>query len=155
MKSVVYLVLLSLFPLTAQAETREERLAAAEEYVEQSLQAFDMDALITTMYQPVALTAAQEGNIISPDEEAEILQLYRDTFTGPMTDLMRAQAPMMADIMTLAEITALRDFYATPEGRSVMAKLPQVIAQQQPQVMELLNSTMSDLMPRLKQIIGD
>lgn len=155
MKLVVYLVLLSLFPLTAQAETREERLAVADEYVEMVLQSFDMDALINTMYQPVLLAAAKRGSIVSVDEEAEILQLYRDTLTGPMTDLMRAQAPMMADIMTLAEITALRDFYATPEGRSVMAKVPQVIALQQPQVMELINSTMADLKPRLEQIIGD
>ena len=39
--------------------------------------------------------------------------------------------------------------------KALMAKVPQVIALQQPQVMELINSTMADLKPRLEQIIGD
>jgi hypothetical protein len=60
----------------------------------------------------------------------------------------------MADIMTLAEITALRDFYATPEGKSVMAKLPQLTAAQQPGVMQLVNDNMSALMPQVLAIIN-
>ena len=71
-----------------------------------------------------------------------------------MTDLMREQAGLMADMMTLAEITALRDFYATPEGRSVMAKLPQLVAAQQPGVMALVNDTMPGLMPEVLAIIN-
>lgn len=150
-----YLVLLFSLPLPALAETREERLAVAEDYVEQTLQSFDMTALVDTMYRPIVLAAAQQGNIVSPEEEAQILQLMRDTFTGPMTDLMRAQAPMMADMMTLSELVALREFYASPEGRSVMEKLPQVIALQQPQIMEMLNATLTELTPKLEAIIGD
>jgi hypothetical protein len=148
-------VLLFSLPLPALAETREERLAVAEDYVEQTLQSFDMTALVDTMYRPIVLAAAQQGNIVSPEEEAQILQLLRDTFTGPMTDLMRAQAPMMADMMTLSELVALREFYASPEGRSVMEKLPQVIALQQPQIMEMLNATLTELTPKLEAIIGD
>ncbi len=60
----------------------------------------------------------------------------------------------MADLMTLAEITALRDFYATPEGRSVMAKLPQLTAAQQPGMMRLINDNMSGLMPQVLAIIN-
>lgn len=155
MRLSVLLCALTCLPCLVLAETREDRLAVAEEYFEQTLQSFDMTALVDTMYRPVVLAAAQAGNIVSPDEEAQILQLLRDTFTGPMTELTRAQAPIMADMMTLAELTALRDFYATPEGRSVMAKLPRIVALQQPQIIEMLNTTMADLTPKLEQIIGD
>ena len=85
---------------------------------------------------------------------AKIRQLYLDTFTEPLTKLMRDQAGIMADMMTLAEITALRDFYATPEGKSVMAKLPQLTAAQQPGIVQLINGNMETLMPQVLVIIN-
>jgi len=60
----------------------------------------------------------------------------------------------MADMMTLAEITALRDFYATPEGRSVMAKLPQLSAAQQPGIIALIDGNMEQLMPKVLAIVN-
>lgn len=153
MKPLILAALLAL-PLPAFAETREERLAVAQEYVELALAEFDMGTLIESMYQPVLQQVAAGGASLSDDQVAAIRQLYLDTFTQPMTDLMRDQSELMADMMTLAEITALRDFYATPEGRSVMAKLPQLVAAQQPGVMQLVNDTMPDLMPQVLTIIN-
>jgi hypothetical protein len=147
------LALLAL-PLPALAETRDERVAVATEYVDLALQGFDMAAVIETMYQPILQQVAAGGQTLSEDQIAQIRQLYMDTFTEPMTTLMRDQAQIMADMMTLGEITALRDFYATPEGRSVLAKLPQLTAAQQPGVMALINDKMSGLMPQVLAIIN-
>jgi hypothetical protein len=138
----------------AQAETREEREAVAAEYVELALQGFDMSAMIETMYQPILQQVAAGGQVLSEAQVAQIRQLYLDAFTEPMTTLMRDQAGIMADMMTLGEITALRDFYATPEGRSVMAKLPQLTAAQQPGIVALVENNMSGLMPQLLAIIN-
>ena len=153
MKHLILAVLMAL-PLPALAETREDRVAAAEEYVELALQGFDMSAIIETMYQPVLQQVAAGGQTLSDAQVAQIRTLYLDTFTNPMTTLMRDQAQIMADLMTLGEITALRDFYATPEGRSVMAKLPQLTAAQQPGVMQLINDNMGTLMPQVLAIIN-
>ena len=153
MKHLILAVLMAL-PLPALAETREDRVAAAEEYVELALQGFDMSAIIETMYQPVLQQVAAGGQTLSDAQVAQIRALYLDTFTDPMTTLMRDQAQIMADLMTLGEITALRDFYATPEGRSVMAKLPQLTAAQQPGVMQLINDNMGTLMPQVLAIIN-
>ena len=153
MKHLILAVLMAL-PLPALAETREDRVAAAEEYVELALQGFDMAAIIETMYQPVLQQVAAGGQTLSDAQVAQIRALYLDTFTDPMTTLMRDQAQIMADLMTLGEITALRDFYATPEGRSVMAKLPQLTAAQQPGVMQLINDNMGTLMPQVLAIIN-
>lgn len=152
-KPLLLAVLLAL-PLPALAETREERVAAAQEYVDLALQGFDMTAVIETMYQPVLQQVAAGGQTLSDAQVAQIRQLYLDTFTEPMTTLMRDQSEIMADLMTLGEITALRDFYATPEGRSVMAKLPQLTAAQQPGVMQLINDNMGALMPQVLAIIN-
>ncbi|HOZ32022.1 MAG TPA: DUF2059 domain-containing protein [Tabrizicola sp.] len=153
MKHFVLAALLAL-PLPALAETREDRVAAAAEYVELALDGFDMAAVIETMYQPILQQVAQGGQTLTEAQVGEIRQLYLDTFTDPMTALMRDQAQIMADIMTLGEITALRDFYATPEGKSVMAKLPQLTAAQQPGVMALVNDQMEGLMPQVLAIIN-
>lgn len=153
MKSLVVAALLVL-PLPAWAETREECEAVAAEYVELALQGFDMSTLIETMYQPILDQVAAGGQSLSEDQVVRIRQLYLDTFTDPLTMLMRDQAGIMADMMTLAEIEALRDFYSTPEGRSVMAKLPQLTAAQQPGIIQLINDNMAGLMPQVLEIIN-
>jgi hypothetical protein len=153
LRSLLLAGLLAL-PCPALAETREERVAVAEDYVELALQGFDMAAVIETMYQPVLQQVAAGGQTLSEEQVAQIRTLYLDTFSEPMTTLMREQSQIMADLMTLAEITALRDFYATPEGRSVLAKLPQLTAAQQPGVMQLINDKMSGLMPQVLAIVN-
>ena len=153
MKPLLLAALLAL-PLPALAETRDERVAVATEYVDLALQGFDMTAVIENMYQPILQQVAAGGATLSDAQVEQIRQLYLDTFTEPMTTLMRDQAQIMADMMTLAEITALRDFYATPEGRSVLAKLPQLTAAQQPGVMALINDKMAGLMPQVLAIVN-
>jgi hypothetical protein len=153
LKSLCLVALLAL-PFPALAETREERVVVASEYVELALQGFDLSAMIETMYQPILQQVAAGGQTMSEDQIAQIRKLYLDTFTEPLTQLMRDQAGIMADMMTLAEITALRDFYATPEGKSVMAKLPQLTAAQQPGMMALINDKMTGLMPQVLAIVN-
>lgn len=154
MRSFLMITSLLCLPVAAFAETREERVAVAQEYVTLALQGFDMAALIATMWAPVIQQVEAAGQTVTPEQQAEIQTLYMQTFEGPMTALMREQAPIMADIMTLAEITALRDFYATPEGRSVMAKLPKLTQAQQPGVAKLVNDQLPALMPKVLEIIN-
>lgn len=151
---LLLLALALALPLPVLAETREERVAAAAEYVELALQGFDMAAMIETMYQPILQQVAAGGQTLNEDQVARIRALYLDTFTDPLTKIMRDQAGIMADMMTLAEITALRDFYATPEGRSVMAKLPQLTAAQQPGIIDLITQNMEGLMPQVLAIVN-
>ncbi len=153
MKPLLLTALLAL-ALPAYAETREERVAAAEDYVALAMQGFDMSQMIDTMYQPVLQQVAASGQTLSEAQIARIRQLYLDTFTEPMTKLMREQAGIMADMMTLEEITALHDFYATPEGKSVMAKLPQLTAAQQPGIIQLINQNMEVLMPKVLAVVN-
>jgi hypothetical protein len=142
-------------PAASIAETREERIAVAAEYVELAVADFNMAAVIDTMWAPIVQQVEAGGQTLTPDQLAKIKTLYFDTFNEPMLALMREQSGTMADVMTLGEITALRDFYATPEGRSVMTKLPQLTAAQQPGVMKLVNEKMEGLMPQVLAIIND
>ncbi len=154
MRRLILAALIAL-PLPALAETREERVAVADEYVTMALADFDMAAVVDTMWAPIVQQAEAAGQPVTPEQRDRIKALYAETFTEPMTALMKDQSAIMADVMTLAEITALRDFYATPEGRSVMAKLPQLTAAQQPGVMKLVNDKMTGLMPQVLAILND
>jgi hypothetical protein len=71
---------------------------------------------------------------LSDDQLKQIDALYQETYAGKMIEIMSAQDEVMADILTLPEIEALRDFYASENGRAVMMKLPDILAAQQPQI---------------------
>jgi hypothetical protein len=152
-RGLILAALLAL-PLPALSETRDERVVAARQYVDLALAGFDIAAMIETMYQPILQQVAAGGATLTDAQVAQIKQLYLDTFTEPLTTLMHDQSEIMADMMTLSEITALRDFYATPEGKSVMAKLPQLTAAQQPGMMALINDKMTGLMPQVLAIVN-
>jgi hypothetical protein len=154
MRNLMIAAALALAPFTALAETREERLAVAEEYVALALKDFDMAAIMAAMWGPVVQQAEATGTTVTADQKARLQTLYMDTFAAPMTALMLEQSALMADIMTLGEITALRDFYQTPEGRSVMVKLPQLIQAQQPGVMKLMQDHMPGLMPKVVEVLN-
>ena len=155
MKNLILVLALALpLPLPALAETREERVAVATEYVELALQSFDMKAIINSLSQPILQQVAAAGQTLTDEQMAQIDKLYSDTFAEPMMALMREQSGLMADIMTMEEITALRDFYSTPEGRSAMAKLPQLTAAQQPGLSTLIADKMGPLMPQVLAIIN-
>ncbi len=141
-------------PLPAHAETREERLVAAAEYVDLALADFDMGVVIASLYQPILDQVVAGGATLTDGQLDQIRKLYLDAFAEPLPALMRDQAGIMADMMTLAEITALRDFYATPEGKSVMAKLPQLTAAQQPALNAFIGQTMQALMPQVLAIVN-
>lgn len=153
MRFVTLTLCTALLSGAALADTREERLEVARSYVEMSVSDMDIDAMLRSMYRPVLDQLAGQGIRPGQNQIDEIHALYREIMAQPLLDIMSAQDELMADLLTLEEITALADFYATPIGRSVMTKLPQMIEAQQPQIMGLLESTMPILVPRLLEII--
>lgn len=136
------------------AETREERLALASDYVEQTLEDVDMEALIRSMWEPLAEQVAASGQEVTDAQREEIHQLYMDTYEQRMTEMMQSQDEVMADLFTMAEIEALTEFYGTPEGRAVMQKLPQLSEASQPKIMTMMQETMPTVMGRVQQILA-
>lgn len=153
MKFLALAVLLALSP-PASAETREERVAAAEAYIDLALADFDMPAMIDMLYLPILEQVAAGGAVLDEAQLARIRALFQDAFADTLPAVMREQAGIMADMFTLAEITALVEFYRTPEGRSVMAKLPQLTAAQQPALNAFIGGKMDELVPQVLAIVN-
>jgi hypothetical protein len=134
-------------------EAFDERLKIATEYVEASMQDIDMVKLISQMWAPVVQQIETSGKTLDEDQLQAIDTLYQETFSEPMFDIMRAQDEIMAEVLSLEEITAIRDFYQTPAGAGVMKKLPEILALQQPQIMAMVEGAMPAIMPQLIEIV--
>lgn len=151
LKAPAYALLVALaFTPAALAETREERLAVATEYNDAALADMDMDAMITTMWEPLVTQVAPQA---TDEQKDQIHALYVETFQPRMTEMMKQQPDIMADIYSLEELEALRDFYATPVGKSVIMKLPQVMQAIQPQLMAMVQETIPTIIPQVQQIL--
>lgn len=138
----------------AFGDTREERLAVAEEYTAAMVADMDLEALIATMWKPVVDQQESLGTPVTDDQKARLQALYMDAMGEPMTQIMLDQAATMADIMTLEEITALRDFYQTPVGKSVMLKLPKLVEAQQPQILSMVSENLMPIMGEIQTILS-
>jgi hypothetical protein len=75
-KSIVLALALALpLPATALpalAETREERVAAAQVYIDMALADFDMEAMIGMLYQPILDQVTAGGAVLTEDQLAKI-----------------------------------------------------------------------------------
>ncbi|MCI2393717.1 DUF2059 domain-containing protein [Aliiroseovarius sediminis] len=136
-------------------ETYEQRLAIATGYIEATLEDIDMNAMVKTMWRPLVADVTAKGIPLNDDQIARIDQLYQDEMTGPMYDIMRDQAVVMAELFTFDEIKAIRDFYATDLGRAAMSKLPQVTERQTPMVLKMVQEKMPEIIPKVQEILSE
>lgn len=150
MASIVALCVLG---TTAHADTPEERLTVATSYIDSTLQDLDMKAVIQGMWKPIAAQLEASGTPLRPEQLQEIDALYQARFTEPMTQIMRDQAKVMAEIYTLDEITALADFYETEHGRAAIVKMPKMMELQTPMIMKMVEDQMPTIMPKIRAII--
>ncbi|MGA1269083.1 MAG: DUF2059 domain-containing protein [Gemmobacter sp.] len=138
----------------AHAETREERLAAAFLYVVLAVDDMVVDDVIRQIAASIVAEIEATGARVTPEQVAEFESLLQAEMHSPMLDILLAQDQIMADVLTLEEIEALAEFYGSPAGRSVMRKLPEVVARQQPQIMAMVQGTIPGLMPEISRIFG-
>jgi len=157
MRFVTGAVLALCLALPAHAETeaetdREARLDVARDYVEASMADVDMQEFIRQLWQPMVQQMAANRQQLSPAQIADIERLFSEELTGPLTEVMHRQDEILADLLTLEELTALRDFYASEHGGAVMRKMPQLAQVQQPMISAVLQKAMPEMMPRIEEI---
>lgn len=153
MRLLALLLALCLPLSTALAETREERVVAAKAYVAVAIEAMDIKAMITTMWQPVVQAIEASGKPVSEAQKAEIDALYQRVFTAPLQKIFDGQSEIMADLLTLEQINELTAFYSTENGRKIMAVLPEVMARIQPQIIALAQETTPQILPEISRIV--
>lgn len=146
-------LLVCLLTLPAHAESdRAARLAVAQDYIAATMKTMDMQAFIRQLWQPMVEQMAATRQPLSEEQITQIEALFSAELTGPMTEVMLRQDAIMADLMTLEELTALRDFFLSEHGRTAMEKMPQLAQMQQPMITAVLQEKMLVMMPKIEAI---
>jgi hypothetical protein len=81
---------------------------------------------------------------------AETLAESMEQTKAVMPELMKDMGGIMARTYTGEELARMKDFYASPEGKSITAKQPQVMAEYMPKVMERLQGMQMDMMRKMQ-----
>ncbi|MDZ7708900.1 MAG: DUF2059 domain-containing protein [Roseovarius sp.] len=153
MRFVTGAVLALCLALPVHAESdRDARLAVAQDYVEASMADMDMQEFIRQLWQPMVQQMAATRQALRPGQIEDIEQLFSDELTGPLTGVMHRQDEILADLLSLEELTALRDFYTSEHGGAVMRKMPQLAQAQQPMISAVLQKAMPEMMPKIEAI---
>lgn len=136
---------------TAPAQADAAKLALAREVIA-AVQADKMiDSMLAQLKQMAAQTAAVPADA-TPEQrqkaealQAEILTLSMKAARG----LINQMDQVYADVYSEAELQAMKAFFGSPEGRSMIAKQPQIMAR----IMPLAQKMQQDLMPQIQQLV--
>jgi hypothetical protein len=141
------------FATASVADDYDDRLAIANDYAAMAAADMDINALIDQMWKPMVQGFEVSGKTVTDAQIDKLRAVYRDNFAEPLLELMSNQGPVLASIYTLDELKALHAFYLTPEGQGVMSKMPQLLEQQQPEIMQLVMSNMGPIMQAMQEIL--
>lgn len=77
--------------------------------------------------------------------QGEILEITMSSVKGMLAKMDQ----IFADVYSEAELKAIKSFYSSPEGKSMVAKQPTVMAH----IMPLLQEMQRDMEPKIKKLI--
>lgn len=143
------LALLALAP-AAFAQTDPAKLAVAREVI--TAMQFDkmFDGMAVQMKQmaaqmsPLSPEATAEQRQAAEAMQSKVMDLSMDMIKGMMSKV----DTIYAEVYTLPELNAMKAFFMSPEGRSMNAKQPQVMAKMMP----LMQEMQRDLLPKIQKL---
>lgn len=127
--AVLVLPCLAKAPGTGAADTKEDRIKAAQRYLK-----------VVPMAAMMKDTAEAMAKKLPPDEAAKMIKVL--TTKLDIKALEDAAVKSLVKHMTAKEINALAEFYGTPEGRSIMKKFGAYMADLQPTILREVEKAM-------------
>ena len=151
MKKILFLLsFLALGTGAFAQEANAAKLALARD----AIAAMQVDAMLQGMAGQIKQMAMQRAQL-PPSATPEQRQRF-DTFMGRVTELAMTEVKTMvgkldviyADVYSEAELKAITSFFSTPEGKSMLAKQPQVMTRLMPMMQEMQQA----MMPKLQKL---
>ena len=154
MKIIKLILILALASASAYAtENNASQLNLAREVIEASQVNKMFDNMgpqlkqLVLQQNPVPTKATAEQR----KEQVELIGKVLDFAMNEYKGLMAELAAVYADIYTEAELQAMLTFFSSPEGKSMLAKQPQVMAKVIPIAQEMNNGVMSMVMKEIEE----
>ena len=113
----------------------EARKALAREYVDIFVATTDLRDMALSSAAPLFDRIARDQPDLWQAKQDVITEIYVSHVAERLATAMISLDAPMAQVFTLEELRALRDFYASPEGRAVLAKMPAFMKQVMPWVL--------------------
>lgn len=85
----------------------------------------------------------------------ESMKESMDKVKGIMPEMMQDMGAVMARVYTSEELAAMNDFYSSPEGKSIMKKQPQVMAEYMPKAMMRMQQMQGEMVQKMQKRLMD
>lgn len=150
MKQYLLLLVSVAVATAAPADNHAAKLALAREAIAAMHADKMFDAMAAQLKQmpgqlaPLPAGATPEQRKKFEEIQAKALDLSMESIKGLMTKMDE----VYANVYSEAELQAMKAFFVSPEGQSMLAKQPQVMAQ----IMPLVQAMQRDLLPKMKQL---
>lgn len=139
----------------AQDDTLDARIAVAQSYIDMTLDEMTPEGMADAAAGPVIRQLRLTSPSITEDQVNRIELMIGTEMAQINRDVVSQTAGDLAAVMTLEELTALRDFYASEVGRAVMTKMPDYLRSYQPQVMEAMNGRYNQINAAIITILNE
>ena len=135
----------------AQAETQAERLAVAKAYLAVSMKAMNLEKVALISARPILNQVRQKQPKLFAEKGTKLRGMIKTILMESMQTAMAGLDQKLAATFTLKELNAMKDFFTSEIGRSVMAKMPQYMAAIQPAMQAAIRQSLPKLLGQLKK----
>ena len=145
-------------PVPANSSALEKRLqsydpravAAARHYYGMPALKTGMIAMVDNLDKAMIAMVAKQNPNLSPQQAATIQKIVGDAMKARI-DLLQDMSMVIAlDTFTTDELVALDKFYSSPEGSSVVAKLPKLTAQMPAMIQSIMPDYLNEIKTKVK-----
>lgn len=135
------------------AQENAAKLALAREVIT-AMQADKMFDSMSAQMKQMAMQMSRAPANATPEQKEKMAALQgkiMDLSMGIAKDMVARMAPIYAKVYSEAELNAIKAFFTSPEGQSMIAKQPQIMAS----VMPLMQEMQRELMPKIKAMVDE
>ncbi len=148
------LLLLALLALTTGALAQDNQ-AAKLALAHETIAAMHADKMFDSMAVQMKQMASQMSSLppgATPEQKKKSEELQgkiMDTSMNAAKGLLTQMDQIYADVYSDSDLRAMKAFFTSPEGQSMLDKQPQIMAH----LMPLIQQMQHDLMPKIQQLV--
>jgi hypothetical protein len=153
-KQLALASLLLLLPFARAEEPNAERLALARDVISLSQADRMINNIVPQVQQMTTQMAAPMLDKLTPEQRAKVEAGQKKVIELSMDAARQMIAKMdsvYADVYSADELKAIKAFYSTVEGKSMIEKMPQVMQKMMP----LMQQMQAELMPKIQGAMAE
>jgi hypothetical protein len=153
MKKPLLLLALLALPMGLLAQDNAAKLALAQETIAAMKADKMFDSMAAQMRQMAASSMTLPADTTPENrQKAEELQgKMMDLTMGMLKGMMAKMGQVYADVYSEAELNAMKAFFTSSEGQSMLAKQPQIMTR----IMPLVQEMQREMMPKIQQLVAE